>query len=227
MKKLFLFVVLLFCSATLFAQSDVTKFLGIPVDGTKAEMIQKLKAKGFHSIGYDSDILEGEFNGSDVYLSVITTNNKVSRVAVVEKYNTRSVSEIRTRFNNLCYQFQKNDKYLALQDEQSIPEDEDIRYNMAVDDKSYEAYFYQKVDSTIYKKEIRDFLLNEYPDIDKPNKTGLEKVDSLSKVIRYRLENVNRGYEKSVWFRINNKYGEYPIVIFYDNEYNRASGEDL
>ena len=30
-----------------FAQKDVTKFLGIPVDGTKAEMMQKLKAKGF------------------------------------------------------------------------------------------------------------------------------------------------------------------------------------
>ena len=29
------------------AQKDVTKFLGIPVDGTKAEMKKKLQEKGF------------------------------------------------------------------------------------------------------------------------------------------------------------------------------------
>ncbi len=29
------------------AQNDVTQFLGIPIDGTKSEMIYKLKSKGF------------------------------------------------------------------------------------------------------------------------------------------------------------------------------------
>ena len=29
------------------AQKDITKFMGIPVDGFKKDMIQKLKAKGF------------------------------------------------------------------------------------------------------------------------------------------------------------------------------------
>ena len=32
---------------TSFAQNDVTKFLGIPVDGTKTAMIQQLKEKGY------------------------------------------------------------------------------------------------------------------------------------------------------------------------------------
>jgi len=49
---------------------EVTRFLGIPVDGTKAEMISKLKDKGFNeAIGLD-DVLEGEFNGKDVYVTV-------------------------------------------------------------------------------------------------------------------------------------------------------------
>lgn len=56
---------------SMYAQKDVTKFLGIPVDGTKSEMIQKLKAKGFT---YNSvkDMLEGEFNGSEVQIAVVT-----------------------------------------------------------------------------------------------------------------------------------------------------------
>ena len=38
-------MLLLVASTTVFAQKEVTKFLGIPVDGYKSEMIQKLKAK--------------------------------------------------------------------------------------------------------------------------------------------------------------------------------------
>mgnify|MGYP000836178473 FL=1 len=84
MKKLLVLSMLLICSAALFAQNDVTKFLGIPVDGSKSEMIQKLKAKGFQ---YNSklDLLEGEFNGRDVEISVVTNNNKVYRIMVMDK----------------------------------------------------------------------------------------------------------------------------------------------
>ena len=57
-------------------EKDVTKFLGIPVDGAKSDMIQKLKEKGFVPSSY-KDMLEGEFNGTDVYISVVTNNNKV------------------------------------------------------------------------------------------------------------------------------------------------------
>ena len=54
MKKLSMLVVLLTIAITTFAQEqDVTKFLGIPIDGTKAEMIAKLKEKGFTQVDYD------------------------------------------------------------------------------------------------------------------------------------------------------------------------------
>ena len=46
MKKIII-VMLLFVSMVANAQKDVTKFLGIPVDGLKPAMMQKLKAKGF------------------------------------------------------------------------------------------------------------------------------------------------------------------------------------
>lgn len=50
------------------AQNDVTTFLGIPVDGFKSEMKQKLVSKGFvpKKVG-TNEFLEGEFNGTDVH----------------------------------------------------------------------------------------------------------------------------------------------------------------
>lgn len=33
--------------------------------------------------------------------------------------------------------------------------------------------------------------------------------------------------KKSVWFMISKYLGMYYITMFYDNEYNRANGEDL
>ena len=32
---------------------------------------------------------------------------------------------------------------------------------------------------------------------------------------------------KQVWFMIKEDYGEYRIVIFYENEYNKANGSKL
>ena len=33
--------------------------------------------------------------------------------------------------------------------------------------------------------------------------------------------------KKSVWFMINNSLGSYYILMYYDNGYNQANGEDL
>lgn len=67
-------LLLLLASATVYAQKEVTKFLGIPVDGYKSEMIQKLKAKGY-KYNSTTDCLEGEFNGIDVGIMVVTNGD--------------------------------------------------------------------------------------------------------------------------------------------------------
>lgn len=84
MKRILLIAVVLVISISLFAQKDVTKFLGIPIDGFKPEMIQKLKEKGFVSSASDKSILEEEFNGTQV--SVI---------------NQMGETDIKIRFNKL------------------------------------------------------------------------------------------------------------------------------
>lgn len=167
------------------AQKDVTKFLGIPVDGSKQEMIQKLKAKGYK---YDAtyDRLTGEFNGKKVNIYIITNNNKVYRIMVADDNQVDEVA-IKTRFNILCTQFESNKNYIhGLDGYNLIPENENISYEMLVNKKRYEACYIQY-----------SGVQNEEP------------------------------FKKPVWFIIDEIYGKYRIIMYYDNEYNKANGEDL
>ena len=196
MKRLSIVIVSLLLSMLCIAQNnDVTLFLGIPVDGTKSAMIQKLKVKGFT---YDAtlDMLEGEFNGQPVFISVVTENNKVYRICIFDK-NETTESQIKIRFNTLCRQFEKNGKYLPVNDYQEIGESEDISYEMLVHKKEYQAAFYQvgpNGAASYYSKSI-------------------EEIEQLS--------------NKVVWFTISERYGKYCIIMYYDNYKNQSNGEDL
>lgn len=144
MKKTLSILFLFILSISLYAQKDVTEFLGIPVDGSKSEMMKKLKEKGFIVNPYNKDALIGEFNGTDVNVFVGTNNNKVYRIMVADA-NTRNETDIKIRFNALCHQFENNKKYLSPEPDQTLTDAEKISYEMMVNKKRYEAVFYQVV----------------------------------------------------------------------------------
>ena len=225
MKKILLFLVLCFISIFSMAQTDVTKFLGIPVDGSKSEMIRKLKTKGFKQSPDAADVLTGKFNGTDVNVYIVTNNDKVCRIAVYDK-NTMNETDIRIRFNVLCEQFKNNSKYCSLSEEEpKIKEDENISYEMSVHNKRYEADFYQILDTTTtnYKEEFKYLVLSKY------TKEQIVSEEILQDIYKMKNNYVrDKVTKKPVWFMISSdRYGEYYIAMFYDNEYNRAQGEDL
>ncbi len=134
MKKFILLAVLTaiqFCS---FGQNTM-KFLGIPIDGTKEQMISALKNKGYT---YDSfnDCLSGEFNGQSVVIAIKTNNNKVCRICVGDASLTDETN-IRIRFNSLLDQFMRNGKYVHVGGN-TISDREEISYEMTVHKKRYE-----------------------------------------------------------------------------------------
>lgn len=224
MKKLILLTTFVFVALMLQAQKDVTRFLGIPVDGTKSEMIQKLKAKGY-VYNPELEVLEGEFNGKDVRIYIATNNNRVWRIMVCD-INTIDETQIRIRFNNLYWQFANNAKYIAI-DDYTISQKEDISYEMTVHNKQYDAIFYQQPvisDTIAIATEIRKSLLGKYSEEELNNPTD-EQMAEFTKASTEYIFNLMR--KKVVWFTISQFYNEYYITIFYDNEYNKASGEDL
>ena len=181
MKKIIAGVIFILSALCAYAQNEVTQFLGIPVDGPKSTMIQKLKEKGFRISPYNNEVLEGEFNGINVNLHIVTNGDKVCRIMLCDA-NPVDERSIQIRFNTLCRQFENNPKYICL-GYYRIPDDEDISYEISVNNKRYEACYYQRPAYLCSKR--------------------------------------------SVWFMISEYYGKYYIIMYYDNEYNRANGEDL
>ncbi len=104
-------------------------------------MIQKLKAKGFI---YNAQVgtLERTFNGEKVFISIKSNKNKVWRIAVIDKTG-RDEGQIKIRFNNLCQQFDDNQKYNSLNGTQELSDDDDISYGMTIEHKQFEATYYQ------------------------------------------------------------------------------------
>ena len=198
MRKFLTLLAMIAISSSVFAQKEVTKFLGIPVDGSPTEMIEKLKAKGFTTdegfmrdvkrglIDWDEpEVLTGRFNGTKVRVFLGVEQNKVWRIYLADK-DSRDETQIKIRFNTLVRQFEGNGKYVPYGvDEQTIADDEVISHQMTVNKKRYDAYFLQKgEDGTIDEKRM-------------------------------------------VWFCISQRSDGYYICMYYDSKYNRADGSDL
>lgn len=160
MKKILSLAFLLMLSLSLFAQRQVTKFLGIPVDGSRTAMIQKLKAKGFRYNSY-SDMLEGQFNGTDVVILVQANNNKVWRIAVVYK-GSFDKEQIKAQYNRLINQFSNNPRYKAFKAEELTDKD-DIYREVSINKKQYEADFCQLPDDENIKNRLVWFTISEKP----------------------------------------------------------------
>lgn len=225
MKKFIGFAVVLLFSAVLYAQKDVTEFLGIPVDGTKQQMIENLKAKGFV---YDSqaDVLSGEFNGEEVFIQVQTQGNKVWRLAVIDKI-PRDETQIKIRFNKLVRQFENNESYLEyiapsfvlafkegmiqrgfLSEEeapeifddflydQTISDDENIGNGIMLEKKQYEAVFHQL--SKSIDKDLKDITDKFYEGLKE-----LQNSDEYKELAELKSQYTEEEYPEEMIKRIN------------------------
>ena len=133
----FLFVLMTIVSIA--QNSNTIKFLDIPVAATKKEMISKLQAKGYEYDAY-SDVLLGEFNGTNVIIYVQTVNNRVWRIGICDANVNNDAANIKIRYNNLFKQLSNNDKY-KIDSGSILGEEEDISYEMTIHNKRYEATF--------------------------------------------------------------------------------------
>lgn len=246
-----------FCQNIFDRQSNFIKFLGIPVDGPKYEMMAKLKTKGFIYDDSQDDWIRmtGYFDGykSNVYIKEYY--GKVGRICVFDQ-NTVSESQIKNRFNNLVNKFDHNPKYERAEDnvDYYISDTEDISYNMSIKDKIYTAQY------SLKQKTLDEFkyYINELPDstinnvirdvvnidesiksayiecVETTDTTSQKYIDAGWKSIKHAFATIliyNMTYfdnlKQCVWFTICEHYGKYYIAIFYDNGINHPDGSDL
>ena len=141
MKRFLITFLFVLMTIAAIAQDNTIKFLGIPVDGTKKEMISKLLAKGY-KFGAYSDNLFGEFNGTDVIIYVQTVNNKVWRIGIGDA-NVMDEADIKYCYNRLFKQLSNNGKY-EVHSGSTLGEKDNISYEMTFHNKRYDAVFHLK-----------------------------------------------------------------------------------
>ncbi len=140
MRHLITFILTILLSFNLYSQNTL-KFLGIPIDGPKEEMINKLNEKGFKYNEY-TQTLQGEFNGVISDIAILTVKDKVWRINVGYGSGYDDTNAIKA-FNRLFQQFQNNGKYVLVKGEELA---EDANISMA--DNRIDAAF-KPIDKTI------------------------------------------------------------------------------
>ncbi len=239
MKKLIAILLLALCATVASAQNSdegTLKFLGIPVDGTKDHLVEKIKAKGFK---YNSflDCLSGQFNGRDVDVYVVDNHGVAYRVFVA--FPETSEYNIRSEFNHLLSQFLRNDKYVPMRECEVIDQKEDISYEMTVNKKQYGASF-AYISPDIFTPEqtriIHDFVEKAKTMSEAEMKNLSESLAasfiteseaSSPEEILASMNRISSLLSGNVWFKILRDGSDYQIGLYYDNIKNMPNGEDL
>ncbi|MDE6431158.1 MAG: hypothetical protein K2K65_08315, partial [Duncaniella sp.] len=100
MKKYVITLFTFLLAYSVYAKEDVIEFLGIPVDGSKTEVMNQIKAKGFNLMELGNmKVLNGRFNDTDVYINAQTNGDKVYRLVILDA-QPMSESMIKIRYNN-------------------------------------------------------------------------------------------------------------------------------
>ena len=239
MRKLITTILLAALCFTAFAQTSndgTLKFLGIPIDGPKEHLLERIKAKGFRSVPY-RECLKGQFNGQDVEVYVVDNHGTAYRVFVA--FPETSNYRIRSEYNHLLNQFLRNDKYVPIKDYEELPESEDISYEMTVHKKQYSASF-AYISPDVFTKEQTEIIhelfekaktmseeeMKNYGEslaLAFASDTEVPKSEDTLAVLNKFLTILNG----DVWFTIIQDAGDYQIGLYYDNLKNAPNGEDL
>jgi len=222
MRQLLTLLFAIILSTATYAQDNTLKFLGIPVDGSKSEIISALEQKGFKKLVIDNEqVLVGDFIGRKSTIIVHAHRNSVDRISVSYWYCV-DAAQIKIDFNNLLTQFNNIDKYVSLSENSPIPDIENIRYEMTVNDKRYYASWYLKPEFTDDERAKYADLIEE---LEKKTEAELtqDEISRASSALEFILSKLTG----QVWFTIQQYNSGYSIMIYYDNLKNRPNGEDL
>ena len=133
-------------------------------------------------------------------------------------------ADIKIRFNNLVGQFEKNRRYKLPETDYRIGDDVDLSYEMRVNNKRFEAVFYQLANPEVVESRVNE-MISKVLSTDSLNNLSESKKNFVDATYNY-IETVQT-LAKPVLFIIDEEYGKYRICIYYDNKYNQADGDDL
>ena len=237
MRRL-VFALLMLLTLSLNAQDGIIRFKGIPVDGTKEEMIIKLKQKGF-TYDYTNDMFKGVFDGDNIVGFIQTYNDKVYNIRFMQDAHGFNKSIVINKYNSLVLQYETNEKYLSNNefdramnnsDTYQIDAYEDIGYEMKKG-KIYKAQYYYTFDKNLsdttglYQYKIEK--IKKFQNLASAYDRNLDDFINDSTLPAFYF--MHRLEQDMVRFYIIDgmDYDTYLIMFDYTNRRNAPNGEDL
>lgn len=223
------FFMLTFAFTTAYG-AQITRFLGIPVDGSKADMIENLKQKGY-TYHDAEDYFTGYYFGSPVYIFLQTVKGKVSRVVVYD-IPQRNEQEIKARFNMVYDKFSNSSRYIPHQKKNARISDKEVISDQMRHHKLYKAVFKQIKEKALNPENIvkasmvpqgattidAEILNDDY--YERSRRIHARALAHINKHVAHDTE----GHENQVWFSISERFGKYALILFYDNIPNLLDG---
>lgn len=201
-------------------EETALKFVGIPIGGTKEQMYNALKAKGFERESYE-EFMTGMFNGENVTLFISTNHGIVDRIKVLYP-RCSEANDTRIKYNTLLSRFNRNAKYVCVNPRPEVPANENIYWKIQANTKEYDAvYFFlhPEVNAKDWVEEFKREYLKRY----KKPLQGFS-YEEMEEALFCLPMKVSASVSGVVWFTMTSIHS---IEINYINFKNRPRGEDL
>ena len=210
-----------------FASSEIIKidenafaFMGVPIDGSKYQMITALEGKGFER-DIAGDQMTGMFNGEKVKLNISTNHGMVDRILVEYPYCSEA-NDTRVKYNTLLSRFNRNDKYVCINPRKDIPANENIALCIIENSKKYDAIYFSLKSENIAEQWTESFKQEYQKHYNK--QLGELSYEEMEEVLFCLPLNISTAVSGVVWFTMVDSHR---ININYINFKNRPRGEDL
>lgn len=163
MKRLLAIALSSMLAASLSAQGNITSFLGIPVNGTKAEVTQKLIEQG--AVKVKDGLLISGIDQMAFLIRIKTHKGKVYRISLIDTKGTKDVKTALDRYNSLIDSYRGNTcGYTEYEHNSFVIFNDEATAERHIHEGDYYAEFFQVADPQLYNRKVGFTITDEFGD---------------------------------------------------------------
>lgn len=201
-------------------------FLGVPVDGTKSDIINALTSKGF-AYDMDEDGMFGEFEGEGAFVHI--SENKAGKVyqLMIYFHTKESAKENIEVYNKLVTRYNADSTaYWSFYEEELLPENANLDSLLNIDDNIWAEYLLsQQVDTAAYLENVFAVMLSKYTPEQIKNPTEEQRMQTVS-IMQQEIAKLHSGRALIALFKDDDEAGKYCVCLYVYNKKNEDPDEE-
>lgn len=201
-------------------------FLGVPVDGTKSDIINALTSKGF-AYDMDEDGMFGEFMGESAFVHL--SENKAGKVCrlMVYFHTKESAKENIEVYNKLINRFNADSTtYWSFYEEELLAENANLDSLLNIGENIWADYLLsQQIDTAAYLKNVFATMLSKYTPEQIKNPTEEQRLETVA-IMQTEVSKLHNGRVFIILFKDEDEGGKFCVCIYFYNQKNEDPEEE-